>query len=54
MSQTELARLAFEALMHNLQQEYTGGDGQREFVLDTRLVLRGSTAMAPADKGRIG
>jgi LacI family transcriptional regulator len=44
MSQSELARLAFNALMHETEHSAEVGP---EYVLHTRLVLRRSTAMAP-------
>ena len=46
MSQTEIARLAFHALLSEVQRRSASPDGS-EYVLRTRLVLRDSTAMAP-------
>jgi|SRR5208283_4953635 len=48
MSQSELARLAFEALMKEVKRETPAPQGT-EYVLKTRLVLRSSTALAPND-----
>jgi LacI family transcriptional regulator len=45
MSQAELARLAFEALFSDVQRETPVPHGT-EYVLQTSLVLRESTAMA--------
>lgn len=47
MSQAELARLAFHALLTEVQREETLGHGTG-YVLQTNLVLRDSTALAPA------
>jgi LacI family transcriptional regulator len=47
MSQTELARLAFHALLREIQAENQSVNGT-EYVLQTSLVLRDSTALAPA------
>ena len=46
MSQTELARLAFKALLTEVERESPAEHGT-EYVLDTDLVLRKSTALAP-------
>jgi len=46
MSQTELARLAFEALLKEVKRETPAPDGT-EYVLKTRLVLRSSTTFPP-------
>ena len=46
MSQSELARLAFEALLKEVKRETPAPDGT-EFRLKTRLVLRSSTALSP-------
>jgi hypothetical protein len=46
MSQAELARLAFEALLKEVQQKSLSRAGA-EYVLETELVLRKSTALAP-------
>lgn len=45
MSQTELARLAFRALLKEVQGENQSDQGT-EYVLQTNLVLRDSTALA--------
>jgi DNA-binding LacI/PurR family transcriptional regulator len=47
MSQTDLARIAFEALMNDVRRE-TPATGRTEYQLTTTLVLRRSTAMVPA------
>lgn len=47
MSQTELARLAFQALLTEVQRESPSASGT-EYALQTNLVLRDSTALAPA------
>ena len=47
MSQSELARLAFEALLNEVKRETPAPQGT-EYVLKTRLVLRSSTALAPS------
>jgi DNA-binding LacI/PurR family transcriptional regulator len=47
MSQTELARLAFRALMNEVQREFPAPKGS-EYVLTTNLILRKSTALAPS------
>jgi DNA-binding LacI/PurR family transcriptional regulator len=46
MSQTDLARLAFKALLTEVEREKPVTDGT-EYVLETDLVLRKSTALAP-------
>jgi LacI family transcriptional regulator len=46
MSQTELGRLAFQALLHDVQRETPSPKGT-EYVLKTSFVLRDSTAMNP-------
>jgi LacI family transcriptional regulator len=46
MSQTEIARLAFHALISEVQRKSVSPDGS-EYILRTSLVLRDSTAMAP-------
>jgi DNA-binding LacI/PurR family transcriptional regulator len=48
MSQTEVARIAFKALMDNVSQ-VAPGEGGREYPLSTNLVLRRSTALARPD-----
>jgi LacI family transcriptional regulator len=50
MSQTELGRLAFQALLQDVQRETPNPKGT-EYVLKTSFVLRDSTAMNPG-KGR--
>lgn len=47
MSQTEIARMAFNALLYEVQRDIPSPNGS-EYVLRTSLVLRDSTAMAPA------
>ena len=47
MSQSELAQIAFKALMHDVAREIPSEDGT-EYALETDLVLRASTAMAPS------
>jgi len=46
MSQMELARLAFEALLNDVRRQSPSPQGT-EYILKTNLVLRGSTAMNP-------
>jgi LacI family transcriptional regulator len=46
MSQSELARLAFHALLTEVQRKVPSESGA-EYVLETSLVLRKSTALAP-------
>jgi LacI family transcriptional regulator len=50
MSQTELGRVAFQALLQDVQREIPNPKGT-EYVLKTSFVLRDSTAMNPG-KGR--
>lgn len=50
MSQAELARLAFHALLTDVTRESPALHGS-EYVLETRLVLRSSTALAPREAG---
>src|ERR1700694_2287767 len=50
MSQTELGRLAFQALLQDVQRETPNPKGT-EYVLKTSFVLRDSTALNPG-KGR--
>jgi hypothetical protein len=45
MSQTELARIAFQALMNDVTEE-TASSGRKEYPLSTSLILRRSTALA--------
>lgn len=47
MSQSELARLAFHALLADVQREAPEKSGT-EYVLETSLVLRKSTGLAPS------
>jgi LacI family transcriptional regulator len=51
MSQAELARLAFQALLSDVQRDAPAPHGT-EYVLQTSLVLRESTAMAPGSGTR--
>lgn len=51
MSQTEIARLAFNALLAEVQRKTPAPSGT-EFTLRTALVLRHSTAMAPKSAAR--
>lgn len=51
MSQAELARLAFHALLKDVQREAPEPHGT-EYVLQTSLVLRESTAMSPGSTAR--
>jgi DNA-binding LacI/PurR family transcriptional regulator len=46
MSQSELARLAFEALLKDVKRDTPAAEGT-EYVLKTRLVLRSSTSFSP-------
>ncbi len=46
MSQTEIARLAFHALLSEVQRKTPAPSGS-DYILRTSLVLRDSTAMAP-------
>jgi LacI family transcriptional regulator len=47
MSQSELARLAFHALLAEVSREIPSPNGT-EYVVKTNLVLRGSTGLAPS------
>ena len=47
MSQAELARIAFRALMEDVSRDGSL-EGRKEYPLNTNLVLRRSTALAPA------
>jgi LacI family transcriptional regulator len=49
MSQSELAKLAFEALLKEVKKETPAPEGT-EYILKTRLVLRSSTAFPPSRK----
>ena len=51
MSQTEIARMAFNALLAEVQRQIPSPSGS-EYVLRTSLVLRDSTAMAPETTGK--
>jgi DNA-binding LacI/PurR family transcriptional regulator len=51
MSQTELARIAFQALMNDVADEETN-EGRKDYRLTTNLILRRSTALAGSDHGR--
>jgi LacI family transcriptional regulator len=51
MSQTELAKLAFKALISEVERK-TGSSARSEYLLTTSLVLRRSTALAPAEGKR--
>jgi len=53
MSQTELATLAFNALMNEVKRETPAAKGA-EYVLTTSLVLRNSTALSPAQPAKPG
>jgi hypothetical protein len=46
MSQTEIARLSFSALLDSLEPA-RHGNGRQEYSMKTNLVLRHSTALAP-------
>jgi len=52
MSQSELAKLAFEALLKEVKKETPTPEGT-EYLLKTRLVLRSSTAFPPGSKPKI-
>jgi DNA-binding LacI/PurR family transcriptional regulator len=47
MSQSELARLAFNALLAEVGRENPSPNGT-EYLVKTNLVLRGSTGLAPS------
>jgi DNA-binding LacI/PurR family transcriptional regulator len=51
MSQAELARLAFHALLTEVQRETPSPNGT-EYVLTTHLVLRESTHLVPGPAKR--
>jgi LacI family transcriptional regulator len=51
MAQSELARLAFQALLSDVEREAPAPQGT-EYILQTSLVLRESTAMAPGPGAR--
>lgn len=52
MSQTEIARLAFKALLSELERKEPSPEGT-EYSLETRLILRKSTALAPAQTSSV-
>jgi LacI family transcriptional regulator len=52
MSQSELARIAFRALMDDVAQE-GASEGRKDYPLNTNLVMRRSTALAPAEPVRV-
>jgi DNA-binding LacI/PurR family transcriptional regulator len=47
MSQSELAKIAFKALMNEVTQQ-SPSEGRKEYKLITHLILRRSTTLAPA------
>jgi DNA-binding LacI/PurR family transcriptional regulator len=51
MSQTELARIAFQALMNDVTEEAVNS-GRKEYPLSTSLILRRSTALAASHSVR--
>jgi LacI family transcriptional regulator len=51
MSQTELARIAFQALMNDVTEE-AASSGRKEYPLGTSLILRRSTALAVSHSAR--
>jgi hypothetical protein len=51
MSQTELARIAFQALINDVAEEAANG-GRKEYPLSTNLILRRSTALAASHSTR--
>jgi len=51
MSQSQLAKLAFKALLDQVESDKPPATGI-EYLLDTSLVLRKSTALAPSSSGR--
>ena len=52
MSQTDLARIAFEALMNDVKRE-TPAAARTDYHLNTTLVLRRSTAMVPVQNEKL-
>jgi DNA-binding LacI/PurR family transcriptional regulator len=52
MSQTELAQIAFNALINEVSRE-SPVQGKSEYGLETRLILRRSTALAVSRDGRM-
>jgi LacI family transcriptional regulator len=53
MSQTQLAKLAFEALVNELEKATSKGEAQ-EYILDTSLIVRQSTTFARPRYGSAG
>ena len=51
MSQSELARIAFHALMNDVGEEQAAAR-RKEYHLKTNLILRRSTALAPTESAR--
>jgi LacI family transcriptional regulator len=51
MSQSELAKIAFKALMNEVTNQSVS-EGRKEYKLTSHLILRRSTAMAPAPSPR--
>jgi LacI family transcriptional regulator len=51
MSQTELARLAFQALLKEMD-EASQAQRAKEYKLNTNLILRRSTGLAPSGESR--
>jgi LacI family transcriptional regulator len=51
MSQTELARIAFQALINDVAEE-AANSGRKEYPLSTNLILRRSTALAASHSAR--
>ena len=51
MSQTELAKLAFQALLKEMDAS-TDGQRAKEYKLNTSLILRRSTGLAPSSENR--
>lgn len=52
MSQTELARISFEALLQEVERSAPSQDGVH-YQLNTNLILRSSTALAPAARSLV-
>lgn len=52
MSQIELARIAFHALMNEVGRE-SPAQGKSEYDVNTSLVSRHSTALAPSYSGQV-
>jgi len=51
MSQAELGRLAFQALLTDVQRKVPSAEGT-EYVLGTNFILRESTSMNPEKNGK--